>query len=337
MVIFVIFEGKSVKSVAFFNNKGGVGKTTLLCNVAAYASLYEKKKVCVIDADPQCNATQYFFGDDKIGEFYSLDSPIFTIARVIDPIRKGETFLKAGALSYQKSVSFDVDVLIGDPRLALGEDFLAGEWSDAQGRKIRGIKNSLVFSYLFKEMEANYDLILVDVGPSLGAINRAVLLSCDYFLSPMSIDIFSLRAFDNISQWIKGWWEDWDSAIAAVKPEDKNEVANLPRSGEPQFLGYVTQAYLQRKDRPVKAYENIKKHIDEVISDCDLDKLIKNDPFEIGSVPNFFSLIPLSQLANKPVFELQGKDGVVGSHFEKVKDAKRIFEAVTEEFLRRIA
>ncbi|ARJ69594.1 hypothetical protein B0A89_08110 [Paracoccus contaminans] len=61
-----------VKSIAFFNNKGGVGKTTLLCNVAAYLAHEKKKNVCIIDADPQCNATQYLFEDAVIEKLYDL-------------------------------------------------------------------------------------------------------------------------------------------------------------------------------------------------------------------------------------------------------------------------
>ena len=48
-----------MKSIAFFNNKGGVGKTTLLCNLAGYLSIKCRKKILVIDADPQCNTTSY--------------------------------------------------------------------------------------------------------------------------------------------------------------------------------------------------------------------------------------------------------------------------------------
>ncbi len=59
-----------MKSIAIFNNKGGVGKTTLLCNLAAFLATERRRKVLVVDADPQCNATQLTFDDEETEELY---------------------------------------------------------------------------------------------------------------------------------------------------------------------------------------------------------------------------------------------------------------------------
>lgn len=322
-----------MESIAFFNNKGGVGKTTLLCNVAAYAALHLNMKVCVIDADPQCNATQYFFNDDALDEIYSDDG--FTILDVVEPLTQGEGFSQE--IKTVRSDNFGFDVLPGDPKLALIEDFLAQDWGAAKSGNVRGIRTNLVFSDLLGRLH-DYELVFVDVSPSLGAINRSILLSADNFMSPMSIDIFSLKAFENIAEWIADWSSDWEVAIKNVK--DPSKLPDLPY-GQAKFLGYVTQQYLAKKDsagkrRGVRAYEAIRQQIDEIIRACSLDKDIPGQPFEIGTVPNLFSLIPMSQSNNKPVFELLAKDGVVGAHFAKVKDAKEIFASVTNNLLGRV-
>lgn len=322
-----------MKSVAFFNNKGGVGKTTLLCNVAAYAALHLNKKVCVLDADPQCNATQYFFNEDELDEIYGTNG--FTILNIVEPLTEGGGF--SSELVVRRAETFGIDVLPGDPKLALIEDFLAQDWGAARSGDVRGIRTNLVFSDLLERLE-RYDLVFIDVSPSLGAINRSILLSADFFVSPMSIDIFSLKAFENIAEWIGDWTSDWEKGIANVKDPKK-----LPKLdyGQAEFLGYVTQQYLAKKDssgerRGVRAYEQIRSQIDGIIKSCGLDKGIKGQPFEIGTVPNLFSLIPMSQSNNKPVFELVAKDGVVGAHFAKVKDSKAIFGDVTKSLLQRI-
>lgn len=60
-----------MKAIAMFNNKGGVGKTTLVCNLAAYLSTEFRKKVLLIDADPQCNSSAYILSEDEfIAAYY---------------------------------------------------------------------------------------------------------------------------------------------------------------------------------------------------------------------------------------------------------------------------
>nr|WP_082336821.1 ParA family protein [Rhizobium ecuadorense] len=76
-----------MQSIAFFNNKGGVGKTTLLCNLAAYLALIKKKKVLVVDADPQCNATQLMLDETEVLKIYDTANS-FTIYRA-DPVQSG--------------------------------------------------------------------------------------------------------------------------------------------------------------------------------------------------------------------------------------------------------
>lgn len=321
-----------MKSIAFFNNKGGVGKTTLLCNVAGYCALHLNRKVAIIDADPQCNATQYFFSANELDKVYSETG--FTIHDVVRPLTEGEGFSRQ--LKLKKSKKFGVDVLPGDPSLALIEDFLAQDWGDVKAGEIRGMKSNLVFAELLKRL-TDYDLVFIDVSPSLGAINRSVLLASNYYLSPMSIDIFSLKAFENISQWIKEWSTDWERGKDNIRVG--RTLPDVPH-GQAVFIGYVTQQYLAKRDkggerRAVKAYEKIKSSIDGVINACGLDEGIPGQPYEIGTVPNLFSLIPMSQTHNKPVFELQSKDGVVGAHFAKVRDSKSIFGAVTNSILER--
>lgn len=80
-----------MKSIAFFNNKGGVGKTTLLCNVAAFLAIEMKKKVLVVDADPQCNATQLMLGEEDVFELYD-NSKSFTIYSIIHPLSIGKGY-----------------------------------------------------------------------------------------------------------------------------------------------------------------------------------------------------------------------------------------------------
>lgn len=156
-----------MKSIAFFNNKGGVGKTTLLCNVAGYLALEKHLKILVIDADPQCNATQSLFPDETLDTIYTKKS--FTIDSVLKPLALGKGY--TDQLEVRKAKNFGVDVLVGDPKLALTEDLLATDWGHAVSGNVRGLRTTLLFRHLLN-LCGDYDYVLFDVGPSLGAINE---------------------------------------------------------------------------------------------------------------------------------------------------------------------
>lgn len=324
-------------SIAFFNNKGGVGKTTLLCNVAAFVAEEHGLRVLVIDADPQCNATQYMFDDNKLSYFYEETSS-FTLYNVIRPLSLGKGYSRD--LIVSKSPRFGVHVLPGDPRLALTEDLLAKDWGSAIGGDSRGMRTTLMFAELMKRCD-DYDVVLFDVGPSLGSINRSVLLASDYFVAPMSIDIFSVKAIDNIAAWISRWRKQWIVGVDNV--DDPDEVdTNLARNLG--FLGYASQHYIAKTDgsgtkRAVNAYEKIMKQFESIMA----SKLSKAAPtpnkithFLLGSIPNLHSLIPMSQSARAPVFGLKAGDGVRGAHFSKVKDSRETFGKVADQILDRV-
>ena len=57
---------------------------------------------------------------------------------------------------------------------------------------------------------------------------------------------------------------------------------------------------------------------------------------KLGDIPNYNSLIPLSQLANKPIFELGGSDGVVGAHFAKVKEFELVISNIANNLINNI-
>tara|TARA_R110002110_G_scaffold110559_1_gene275518 strand:- start:873 stop:1868 length:996 start_codon:yes stop_codon:yes gene_type:complete len=328
-----------MKSIAFFNNKGGVGKTTLLCNLAAYLAKELDKKVLVIDADPQCNATQSMFSDKIIEGIYE-NKKAFTIYSVAHPLSIGKGFTESIAPLH--SNEFGVDVIPGDPRLALTEDLLSTDWTRATSGDTRGLRTTYLFSELLERLQ-QYDYVFFDMGPSLGAINRSVLVASDYFLSPMSIDIFSLRAIENISIALAKWRTQLSTGLQLN--EHPEELPISDPKWEIKFLGYVTQQYKAKTDGngnivAVNAYEKIKKRVPAAITKEFIKKLqpnIKKADYDLGSVPNLHSLVPMSQDGRKPIFSLKAKDGVVGAHFAKVKDSKNIFSDIASNLQKNLA
>lgn len=324
-----------MKSVAFFTNKGGVGKTTLVCNLAAHLAEYHRKRILVVDADPQTNATQYMFRDKVLDEIY-VKKTAYTVYSMARPLSQGKGFTASN--EYRRSSSFGVDVLLGDPRLALIEDTLAADWNSAG---VRGLRTTFMFRNFLLSCR-DYDYVFFDMGPSLGSINRSVLIGCDYFLLPISIDLFSIRATENISSWLKEWKKRLSIQLSSITDLDELEVPDL--EFRLRLIGYVDQQYTAKRDargerRPVKAYEKIMREIPDAIQKSVIDEHQKEPDefnYRLGSIPNLHSLIPMSQTNRKPIFALKSADGIVGAHFVKVSDTKKMFDGISSRFLENL-
>lgn len=312
-----------MKSIVIFNNKGGVGKTTLLCNIASYLKIKKGKRTIVIDADPQCNATSYMFPYKDVEDIYTNGN---TLYKIIKPLQRGKGYIKSD-LPIVQSPNFLVDVIPGDTQLSLTEDFLSKDWLDGKAGDFRGLQTTLMFKDLLEQIKDDYDYAFFDVGPSLGALNRAVLAASDFFIVPMASDIFSLQALENISKSLNEWKNQLNRGLNDYRDKEKEEftINKLPVIWNLQFAGYITQQYTAKtvngKKQPVNAYERIIKKIPSAIQ----KHLVHNNSLslkvnKLGEITNLNSLIPLSQNSSVPIFMLKSENGVVGAHFNKVKE-----------------
>jgi len=268
-----------MKTIAMFNNKGGVGKTTLVCNTANYYAKVLNKKVLLIDADPQCNSTISVMEDTEFEDVYYHKSKE-TIYNLIEPLFDGEGYNRT--ISPTRQSNYQIDFMIGDPRLSLFEDFLSSEWKDTLSGNVRGAKTTLVFYDLLKKFNS-YDYIFFDMGPSLGAINRAILLACDYFISPMTSDIFSLLAIENIGKILKEWKDKFFIAVDQHTELQRIET-DLRKVWKIKFGGYVLLEYtakvVEGKRESVKAFEQIISRIPLIIEE-NLVNTINDTPVQI--------------------------------------------------------
>lgn len=331
------------KAICFFNNKGGVGKTTLVANLGAQLALDFGAKVLIVDCDPQCNLTQYALGEEESLEIYSQSDPK-TVYSIIRPLALGKGY--SSDIPVIKPEKFGFDLVIGDPRLALQEDLLAQDWRDAKAGGMRGLQTTYVFLDLLKKAtKLQYDFVLFDMGPSLGAINRSILLAVDFFLVPMAIDIFSIWAIRNIGQTVAVWQRELKSGISIA--EDPSEFPDVERKEQLKFLGYVTQQHKERgaagkagaaddgspAKKIVLAYQEINKNIPAEIgkslaSFYDAQKL---DP-HLGEIRHLGSLAPMSQSQNTPLFNVAAG----GGYIQLRKQARELYREIATKFLRNI-
>lgn len=341
-----------MKVVTFFNNKGGVGKTTTIVNLASFLSLEKNKKILLIDLDPQSNATQAIIPEDRWSQFYSLrsSSKKKTIYDFFKNIENGEATLNKIKIPVHKNENeFGVDLIPGHPYLSIIDDVMSKAWMETISGDRGGIRRLNWLNELKFQNEC-YDYILVDVGPSLGALNRSTLLNTDYFLTPMASDIFSLLGVENIGNWLKNWMELYWASLRTfrIRSSDADEFflknrINIDPEKTTRYLGYSIQQYSKRSfqsgDRPTAAYEKIIQGFERKI----LESLygfakpgLKSEDLKLGDVPYVYSVIPLSQTSSTPIFNLDYSTGVRGNQGSSVEKYKKYLSCIAEKFVENI-
>lgn len=310
--------------VTFFNNKGGVGKTSLVYHLACmFADL--GTRVLVADLDPQANLTSLFFDDDVIEELWdprqerTLYDPI---AQMID---------HEGGLgdAHIEPIWRNLSALVGTPRLASLEGELAESWSKCLEGKPAPFKVMKAFSDVLQDGadRARAEVILVDVGPSLGAINRAALVASDFVVTPLGADLFSLAGIQNLGRWLAETRKGWQLRLGVTQMP-------LPQ-GAMTPAGYIVSQHVERAGRPAKAYQKWMARIPSIYADSMLRQVSATDdplldPNCLGVVKHFRSLMPLAQEARKPIFHLRAADGAIGSHAVAAQQAYAEFRALAD-------
>lgn len=341
-----------MKVVTFFNNKGGVGKTTTIINLASYLSIHKKKKVLVVDLDPQSNSTQAILPEETWLEFYDPENQNTrkTIYDYFKDMEEGDANFNNIDIPVSESQnSFKISLIPGHPKLSIIDDTMSKSWSETLSGD-KGAIRKLNWLNQLKNANPDFDYILIDVGPSLGALNRSALLNSDYFLTPMASDIFSLLGISNIGDWIERWMKLYKSAINTFVDKFGEEesqkffdkyLINTDVDKTTRYIGYSIQQYSKRKfkngERPTQAYEKVINNFHAEIEKS-LGKFMKegiaSDALKLGDVPYVYSIIPLSQTSNTPIFELSYATGVRGNQSSSVESYKQYLDTIAENFMK---
>ncbi len=170
-----------MKTIAFLNNKGGVGKTTLVYHLAW---MFQELgvKVVAVDLDAQSNLSAAFLDDDRLAELWSSEKHPETILGVIDPLLEREGDIQP---PHVEPISDAIGLVTGDLRLNLFEERLATSWisclDDNSSNARDGLKVTTAFYRAIAQAAAiqEAEIALIDVAPNLGLINRAALIASD--------------------------------------------------------------------------------------------------------------------------------------------------------------
>ncbi|MCY4630248.1 MAG: AAA family ATPase [bacterium] len=310
-------------TVAFFNNKGGVGKTSVVYHLAwMYADL--GVSVVAADLDPQANLTSMFLEEREMEDLWTPAPPRPTIHGTLVPLLEGTGDI---ADAPTRSPAPALALVPGDLALSQAEDEFSSQWPQSLDGNARAFRVITALSRTLRNAreQAEADLILVDVGPNLGAINRAALIAADYVAVPLAPDLFSLQGLRNLGPTLRRWRAEWASRLA--KAPEVGGLANLPMpSGTMEPIGYIVLQRAVRLDRPVKAYAHWMDAIpgeyrESVLDEAPTaDRPSHDDEHCLGTLKHYGSLMPYAQDARKPMFKLTAADGALGGHVNAVRD-----------------
>lgn len=312
-----------MKTVAFFNNKGGVGKTSLVYHLA-WMLADRGVRTLAVDFDPQANLTAMFLDENRLEELWPDDDHPQTVYGIIRPILRGIGDI---ASPHVEKITPNLGLIAGDLGLSRFEDKLSDAWPRCHNRDESAFRTMTAFHRLILEGSTwGAEIVLVDVGPNLGAINRSALIASDQVVLPLAPDLFSLQGLKNLGPTLREWREVW----AELLPKAPQDVP-MP-SGTMQPVGYVVMQHSIRDSRPVKAYQRWMARIPSVYREAVLDESSANspsvadDPYNLALLRHYRSLMPMAMDARKPMFFLKSADGAIGSHQEAVLDCYRDFK-----------
>ncbi len=335
----------TVPVVTFFNNKGGVGKTSLVYHLAWMLSELElDHRVLACDLDPQSNLTAMFLDEDQLEALYEganskADLPSsHTIFECVKPLMKVGDWTPPTL----QNISDNLKLIPGDLALASFEDLLSAEWPKAMDSTslYRPFRVLTAFSAIMQDGARQMDasIVLADVGPNLGAINRSALIATDYVVVPVGTDLFSLRGLRNLGPTLRAWRKDWRKRLDNWPKPD----FALP-AGRMEPIGYVAQQHSVRLNRPVRAYDMWINRIPEEYAKQLLDdtegpypETPALDKSALATIKHYRSLVPLAQEARKPIFQLTAADGAIGGHAKAAYNSYDDFRNLAQEILRRI-
>jgi chromosome partitioning protein len=299
-----------VKTVGFFNVKSGVGTTTLIYHLAW---MYQELgiKTVALDLDPQAGLTAAFLSDDRLGNLASDK----TILGAVKPLIESENRIREPVL---EEIAPYLALLPGNLGLSLYEDRFAEAWNQCNEGNFKNALQILTSFYQVADRSAqrrDAQLVMIDVGPGIGAIHRAALLACDFVIIPLSTNLSSFQSLPALGPALRKWRSVW-----------RDRCRDHP-SGAMEPAGYVVLQHAVIRDGHTRLAEELSKlYHREVLGEPDGTFIMDSDPHRLGILKQYRGLMTLAQATRKPVFLLKPADGALGSQAEAVADCYRDYK-----------
>lgn len=313
------------KVICLFNHKGGVSKTTTVFHLGWMLAKLGKR-VLIVDADPQCNLTGLTLGIedyDSLQQFYDSrkNSNIYSS---IENLFLGRT-INVEPASVTSTHNPSLFILAGNIKLAEADIQIATALTSSE--TIPVLRNFIgSFDQLLRRTadKHNIDIVIVDMSPSVSAMNMCILMGSDYFIIPTSPDFYCYQAIDSLSTVLP----EWETKFSKFR-----DGITLPRS-TPKMMGIICQnfrVYTKKcnknqtlESKMTRKFSEWAQKIKEIThsklvqSFSEMNLIIPEEifsenvtydvPYNLANIQDFNSLLPVSQEHSKPMYEIEQED-----------------------------
>ena len=323
--------------ICFFNHKGGVGTTSLVYHLAWQLSELGYGVVAA-DLDPQASLSTMFLDEEELVALLEAGDAARTIYRAVQPLAR------EGDIEALVPTTFGdrLALIPGDIGLSAFEGCLSESWIECLGQERRPFAVVTALYRVLRDVAATTraDVVLVDVGPALGAINRAALLAADHVVVPVGADPFALHGLRHLGPGLAAWREGWSRRLEHFAETHAGDTLELPR-GAMQPAGYVATQPSRPRPAPGQTYRNWLERVPDVYLRHVLGELtadvpaLEEDGNCLARLKHYPSLMLMGLQARKPIFDLTPADGAIGAHVYAARDSAREFRALAEAIVRR--
>lgn len=352
-----------MKIISLFNNKGGVGKSTLafhLSNILAEIG----HKTLIIDLDPQCNVTICGMDEESLHKIWTEEDEFIedfgssvkkmprgdydnflknprTIHLLLKPSEDGQGELPT--LPPPISISNNLDLIPGRLTIHKYENKISERWSGAYSGDplaIRTITNIRTIAEEYARVH-NYAFIIIDTSPSLGALNKVIISTVDGFLIPALPDMFSMYGIRNIGSALKQWSKEFNTLYGLIS-EDKRK--QFPQNFV-RFLGYTiynAKKYTGTTEWDLaQAHYNYAQQIPETIKEyisfevrSHLTEEQANTPIGLTAVMHSHNTLPnMAQKYKHPIWRIPSLQNLDNEDRNTILGNRAIYEATKKRYI----
>jgi len=321
-----------MKMITMFNHKGGVSKTTTTYNLG-WKLASAGHKTLIVDADPQCNLTAMVLNVEDIAEFYEKN-PKCDIFSCISPVLNGNLSSLESGSPYQ-TINKNLFLFCGNLDLSDAETQMSVAITTSTAiPAIKNLPGSIGELIRKTAIENEFEYVILDLSPSIGALNQCLFMASDYFIIPTSPDFFCAQAIKSLSNIIPKWNEDIN------KFRDDSITYRFPNQ-PPKFIGFISQRFRPRGGLPAKSFQRWIDVIRDLVNTSLIPSLNKinmsipidvfktyikgDEPFNLVNIADFNSLIAQSQKYCIPIYALSDdqieQSGVILDTMKKSRDS----------------